>query len=97
MEKTRDILHNLDCGVAALDVSIETLSDIESVLGSLTQEIEQAMIDGEEKIYYRHHARTIRLIWNLLRHSIKEMDGDCTKAKESYLELFDTLIKNKTA
>lgn len=65
-------------------VLVESLSDVEVVLGQLRDSMDGAVYRGEERIYYHEHHRTIRILNELMYYLMKELKPACDKSYEIF-------------
>lgn len=67
---------------------VETLLDIEDVLGQLRISMDTAFVRRDEMAYYREHHRKVRLISELMFFTVKELNNHFTKTQKIGCNLF---------
>lgn len=90
----RDLAYELETNVGSIGCSIETLVDIETLFGQLRADMDAVMYRGEIcEGYYREHHRMVRVLSELLRYTIKDLNEEYEKTNKIKLEIFSTVVK----
>ncbi|WP_154675700.1 hypothetical protein [Parafrankia elaeagni] len=95
-----ELEHELD----AMSVNLLTLQDTEVLLSQLLDDMDKAVYLGEEKAYYPENHRTVRVLWNLIRHTlsdlnlqVEELDKIAASIRQQALNQVDTQIESRNA
>ncbi|MEC1723919.1 hypothetical protein P9E34_04055 [Schinkia azotoformans] len=95
MTDLKNLSHELDHQLSGVACSVETLSDIETLLGFTKQKMDDAAHKGEEKFYFHYVHREVRVLQNLLFHTLRELNENYKKARDISDEIFNKVVKNE--
>ncbi len=64
----------LEHELGAIFLNMSTLKDAEVLIGHLVEDMEKAVHMGEERLFYPEHQRMVRVLWNLIRHTLVDLN-----------------------
>ncbi|PLR79708.1 hypothetical protein CVD25_06450 [Bacillus canaveralius] len=97
MENLKTLSHELEYKLNSILDEVQTLEDVEVLLGHLVEDMENAVAQGEERAYYREHQRMVRVLWNLIRHTNNDLKRNSEKAERINREVLNTIMQDTKA
>ncbi|EJS63859.1 hypothetical protein [Bacillus cereus] len=94
MGNLRDLAFGLDHEVGQIKGHTDTLIDVETLLYQLNDKMLEVEMIGEEKIYYKEHHRTIRILWHVVRQLQAELNDSTEKLEKINTDVFNKVVKN---
>lgn len=91
MQDLKKLTFEMDCALGSVNLTVESLSELEIVLDQLRDSMDGAVHRGEEKLYYREHHRSIRLMHDLMHYLMKDLVESSEKAYELHLSMFEAI------
>lgn len=85
----RNLAFELDHQLGAMYGDMETLQDAEKLISDLVFDMEKAVEQGEERLFYSDHQRMVRVLWHLIRHALVDLSRNHEKAEVVSNNLFN--------
>lgn len=95
MESLKSLAYDLEGKIGLIGFTTSTLADIEVLLSHLVDEMDQVVHQGEEKAYYHEHQRMVRVLWNLMRHTVNELNTKHQEIDSIQEQIFKKIIKEE--
>ena len=95
IESLKEQTFALDMEFGSFSGPVETLSDIQQTFASLMTEMEVVVLEGKghEKICFPEWFRQLRLMSQLMRYSMNDLEPSFEKAMEIHTEMFHTIVE----
>ncbi|PEY30469.1 hypothetical protein [Bacillus cereus] len=94
MRDVRDLAFGLDHEVGQIKGHVDTLIDVEIILGQLNDKMFEAEMKSDEQWNYRDHHRTIRILWHVMRQLKTELTDSVETFDKINTDLFNEVVKN---
>ncbi|MCM3363167.1 hypothetical protein [Niallia sp. MER TA 168] len=95
MEQLRSLVFDLDCEISAVGNTLVDLDDAEKFLGELVEEMGEAVYKGEEMAYYNKHFRDVRILSQLFRQALSDLNMQHSKANKLGKILFGEVVRKQ--
>lgn len=92
MENLKKLTHELDWKLGAIGNIVRTLSDIETLLGYLVEDMDQVVHKGEEESYYHEHHRRIRVLAALMFHTMLDLKENFDTTYDVKQKIFNKVV-----
>ncbi|WP_153731565.1 hypothetical protein [Sporosarcina obsidiansis] len=93
MKKLSDLTFDLDCEMGAIESRIETLIDVNKSFLMLVNVIDNKVHRNQEALILEEWHRELRVLSELMRYSIKDLQQDYKKADSITGSLFRNIKK----
>lgn len=90
-KKLEELTFEMDGVIGSIELKVESLSDVEIALSQLRTSMDNAVHRGEERLYYREHHRTVRMLADLMYYLMKDLIPATEKAHELNLSIFEAV------
>lgn len=91
----QNLVHDLDWSAGGILCRLETFDDLYTTLNHLRQEM-----DGKGQknamLYFREWSRTIRIMDELMRHSLRELKSEYEKLSDIKDVIFEKVVKEES-
>lgn len=95
-EKLKHIARELNNNVFAMLPTVETLVDVEVLLGHLREDMDAVVHQGEIcEGYYREHHRMVRVLSELIRYTVKDLADQYERIEETQEKNFNMIVRNE--
>lgn len=89
----KNLSYDLDNELGLIQSRVETLTDVEVLLGHLVDDMRMAVMNSEEMTYYKQHHREIRTLAELMFYSMKDLNKHYDKAQKIHQSMFQSIVK----
>lgn len=93
----KDLTFEMDGAIGSVTRLVESLSDVQTELGYLRDSMDSAAFRGEERLYYREHHRTVRILSDLMYYLMNELVEASEKAYSLHLSIFEAVRGQENA
>ncbi|MCB5238915.1 hypothetical protein [Niallia circulans] len=95
MEQLKDLVFDLDCEISNMENTLIDLNDAKVFLGDVEARLDAAAYNGKETFdFYRHH-REVRILSQLLRQALSDLNTSQKKADLLRKSLFNEVVQEK--
>lgn len=95
MEALQNVVFEIGNIIGSIGVRVEYLHDVEVKLGHLREDMDSAAMKGEERYYYREHHREVRMLSELMRYLLTDLNEASAKAYEYHTSLHKFAIRGE--
>lgn len=96
-KKLKDLVQEMDAAMGSVGSAVEILNDVSTALVYLREDMDAALIRGEEMFRHREHHREVRLLSELMRYVMSELVGTYESAYELHLSTHEIAVKKVTS
>lgn len=91
----RDLTHELDFGMGAIENLVSKIADTEVEFSQLVEKMDEVEHRGEERLYYREHSRKVRVLSNLMHYLVHELEREVEKTGNIRYAFFESVVEKK--
>ncbi|WP_438316525.1 hypothetical protein [Sporosarcina sp. FA9] len=91
-KKLEDLTHKMDCQMGGIGCSLETLQNIKVTLDNLRVGMDNRK-DDEIQARFRDDHRTVQMLQDLMRYTMRELGEFHQKAFEIHHEMFEEIME----
>jgi len=95
MEQLRDLVFELDCEISNIGNTLMDLEDAKVFLSNLEVSMSDAVHSGEEMVYFHNHHREVRILFQLLRQALTDLNKSHNNADILQKTLFNEVVQKK--
>lgn len=88
----RNLVHDMENEVTAIEAKVETLNDIRIAMNHLREDMDTAFHKGEQRFYFQEHHRQVRMLSELMHYVVKDMTEISEKATELQQSVFKIVV-----
>lgn len=89
-----DLVFKLESEIASVNLKVITLNDIRTLMGRLRDDMDNVN-EKEIRIYFMDYHRSIRVLDELIWHTVNDLNKANEKLYELHQYLFDKVVKGK--
>lgn len=82
MKNQAELTFKLDIKLGAIGANLSTLNDVKDKLGYLREDMDTAVYRGLEQAYFQEFHRTVRILDDLIRYSMEELNTNFDETNE---------------
>lgn len=90
-----DFAFELDEVFGAIASLLESLNDVKVALGNLRDEMDEAVLHGNERFTYREHHRTVRILSEFMQYLMKDFVDVRERAYQLNRSFFQSAVTNR--
>jgi hypothetical protein len=95
MADLMDLTRDLDIEMGSIGTSLNKLKDVDSLFLKLAEEMDEAISNGEEKVYFQSHHRMIRVLSELMHYAMSDINEHYENATEIHSGIYEVACENK--
>ena len=94
-EEIKSLVFDLDSEICWIGNRVLTLVDLEIEFGQLVDSMETAVYRGEERAYHSEHFRKVRILSELLNHTLNDLNKGYDKVDNIRNSLWKRILKKE--